>query len=74
MHVQYCTKCGSLMLRNSCSNARCSEHIEGVKWATHKQKEKVLMLLARNKKSISKDDLFYMSGKEAKNLIREYRT
>ncbi len=65
--AEFCT-CGSLKIRNNCTNKRCKHHNPGMELATFKQIEYIRdMLDSLGEEADTKD----MTQKEASKLIRE---
>lgn len=71
--MEFCSKCGSLKINNSCTNKKCDQHIKSmVELATVQQIEYIKELAEQLAEDISDMNLDTLSKSEAVDLIDEY--
>lgn len=71
--MEFCNKCGSLKINNSCTNKKCDQHIKSmVELATVQQIEYIKELAEQLSEDISEMNLDTLSKADAVDLIDEY--
>lgn len=71
--MEFCKKCGSLKINDSCTNKKCDQHIKSlVELATAKQIEYIRELAEQLAEDISDVNLEVMSKSDAVDLIDDY--
>jgi len=71
--MEFCKKCGSLKINDSCTNKKCDQHIKSVvELATAKQIEYIKELAEQLAEDISDVNFEVMSKTDAVDIIDDY--